>query len=96
MAKTMRKWRLYGYVAVDVSVSVTAETVDEAIDLAESRVVVTEYCNGTVGVDYWNDEIEDSDISCSDNISWNENYCELEEEWEEEDEEEEEDEDETE
>lgn len=92
MTKTMRKWRLVGYANVDVSISVEAETLEEAIDMASSEVTMTEYCNGTVGVDYWSaDRISDGDTCCGSEIEWQEEWCELEEEWEEEDFEEEDD-----
>lgn len=91
MAKKMQKWTLCGTVPVDVYVTVVAESLDEAIAMAEDEVGMTEYCNGTVGVDYWSsDAISDGDTNCSCEIEWIADYCELEEEWEEEDEDEDE------
>ena len=84
----MKKWRLCGCVNVDVYVSVEAETLEEAIEIAEDECRMEEYCNNTVGVDYWSaDAVSDGDVCCSYEIEWEEQYCELEDEWEDDDDE---------
>ena len=83
--KTMRKWRLNGQVTLDVYVDVVAETLEEAIEIAEDDVSITEYCGAQVGVDYYADEEDEADlVDGGMGIEWNETYSELKEEWEEE------------
>lgn len=84
MTKTMRKYRLNGTVTLDVYIDVVAESLEQAIEIAEDDVSITEYCGAQVGVDYW--------IDGGMGIEWNETYSELVEEWEEDDEEDDDDE----
>ena len=90
--KTMREWEVRGIVTLDVIVTVEAETLEEAMKIAEEDASIEEYCGAQVGVDYgYAESVTGADL-CDGGmgIEWHEEWCELKDEWEEEEEEEEE------
>ena len=92
--KTMKEWEIRGIVTLDVIVTVEAETLEEAMKIADGDVSIEEYCGGQVGVDYgYADEVTDADL-CDGGmgIEWHEEWCRSIREWEEEDDDEEDDE----
>lgn len=93
--KIMKQYELVGTVTCDVRIKVTAQSLEEAIELAEDGVSITEYCGGQVGVDYWGDEFDAADMTEGGmGIEWSEEWSELVDTWEEEDDDEEEEDDE--
>ena len=91
--KTMREWEIRGIVTLDVIVTVEAETLEEAIEIAEGDVSIEEYCGAQVGVDYgYADEVTDADL-CDGGmgIEWHEEWCEFKGEFEVDDDEDEDD-----
>ena len=69
----MAVWSVHGSVVMDIYAEVEADTIEEAIEICENDVRVTEYCDGTIGVDYNDDCIEDVETDASGNwVSWEE------------------------
>ena len=75
--KTMREWEIRGIVTLDVIVTVEAETLEEAIEIAEGDVSIEEYCGAQVGLDYgYADEVTDGDLTYDEtDIEWHKEWC---------------------
>ena len=65
----MKKWIVNGVVTVDVYVEVEAETLQEAMEYADSNVGMVTYANETVGADDYEGDAK-IEVFCSDNIEW--------------------------
>ena len=76
--KIMKEWEIRGQVLLDVTVTVEAETLEEAIEIAEDDVRLEEYCGAQVGLDYgYAEEVTDADLCDGGiNIDWHEEWCE--------------------
>ena len=72
----MATWLVVGTVTVDVEVEVEAETLEEAIDFADSNVSMEEYANETVGAYDSSGEAEVRTMCSAGWIEWDEKYCE--------------------
>lgn len=72
----MAKFRISATGYIDIDVVVEAETAKEALEIAEDNIRLETYSNDTVGVDYWDDDIEEVEVSDSDYIDWNKAYIE--------------------
>ena len=85
--KKMQEWKINGTITMDVYVTVRAESLEEAMKIADDDVVIEEYVGAQAGVEYCADEIYDADF-CDGGmgIEWLKQYAELLDEWEEEDE----------
>ncbi len=71
----MAVWRVSGTTTINVYVEVEAETLEEAIDICDSNINLTEYCDGNIGVDsYYADEISDVEVSENGYIDWSEEW----------------------
>ena len=75
--KTMREWEIRGLVTLDVIVTVEAETLEEAIEIAEGDVSLEEYCGAQVGLDYgYADEVTEADLRDGGmDIEWHKEWC---------------------
>lgn len=92
----LNRYRVCGTVTVDVYVEIEAKSLEDAIEYAEENFEMTEYANGSLGVEDGNWEFDDGEVTCGDYIRWHEEYSTLEEENVREEEDEEEDEEESE
>lgn len=68
----MAVWRVSGETVINVYVEVEAETLEEAIDMCWNEVKLTEYCDGTLGVE----SPYDAEISDNGYIDWSEEWSE--------------------
>ena len=71
----MKKWRVCGITTINLYVDVEAETLEEAIDIADSDVSLSEYIDGSIGAEY--SEAENVDITENGWFEWQAEYSEL-------------------
>lgn len=70
----MAKWRINGTTVVDIYVEVEADTLEEAIDKADSEYHLEEYCNNTIGCESY--EYGEAEMCATGWIEWNEEFAE--------------------
>lgn len=72
----MNTYRICGTVSVDVYAEIDAPTFEDAMEYARDNFEMTEYCNGTIGVEDRSYEFGDGEINCCCDIDWWEDYSE--------------------
>lgn len=72
----MATFRINGTTIVDVYVEVEAETLEEAIEIADEHYHIEEYCNNTIGVEDNSYELPEGEIVSNGWIEWHEEYSE--------------------
>ncbi len=68
----MAQFRVHGTTVIDIYVTVEAETMEEAIEIAEDNVRMVEYCNETIGAETYGAETYGGAEVCENGyIDWN-------------------------